>query len=83
MGGKLVTQPQTDAADGAPDNSRYGLGIVIAPDGVLWHNGESGGYHTAFLVSADRDHAIAVACNSNGIEPFQLANDLGQIWQVG
>jgi CubicO group peptidase (beta-lactamase class C family) len=83
VGGKLVTQPQADAAVATPDNSRYGLGIVIAPDGVLWHGGELGGYHTTFLVSADRDHSIAVACNGNGIEPFELADDLRQIWQVG
>jgi CubicO group peptidase (beta-lactamase class C family) len=83
VGGKLVTQPQKDAVDGALDNnSRYGLGIIIGPDGVLWHNGDAGGFHSAFLVSADRDHAIAVACNSNGIEPFDIAHALVRIWQI-
>jgi hypothetical protein len=81
--GLIVTQPQKDAVDGALDNnSRYGLGIIIGPDGVLWHNGDAGGFHSAFLVSADRDHAIAVACNSNGIEPFDIANALVRIWQT-
>jgi CubicO group peptidase (beta-lactamase class C family) len=83
VGGRLVTQPQADAVDGAPDRSRYGLGIIVAPDGVVWHSGDSGGFHTAFVVSADRHHAIAVACNRDGIEPFELANALGQIWQIG
>jgi CubicO group peptidase (beta-lactamase class C family) len=83
VGGKLITQPQKDAVDGALDNnSRYGLGIIIGPDGVLWHNGDAGGFHSAFLVSADRDHAIAVACNSNGIEPFDIAHALVRIWQT-
>ena len=83
MGGKLVTEPENDAATGALADSRYGLGIVIAPDGSLWHDGRSGGFHTAFVVSADLGQAIAVACNSRGIEPFELVDVLGRIWQAG
>ena len=83
VGGKLVTGPENDAATGATADSRYGLGIFIAPDGTLWHDGRSGGFHTAFVVSADRGQAIAVACNSRGIEPFELVDVLGRIWRAG
>ena len=82
VGGELVTKPQTDAVAGADGDSRYGLGILIAPNGVLWHNGIARGFNTEFVVSANRDRAIAVSCNGNGIEPATLVEALGPIWQV-
>ena len=40
------------------------------------------GFNTEFIVSADRDQAIAVACNGTGIEPVTLVETLGAIWEV-
>jgi CubicO group peptidase (beta-lactamase class C family) len=82
VGGDLVTKPQTDAVAVANADSRYGLGIFIARNGVLWHNGIARGFNTEFVISADRDQAIAVACNGTGIEPVTLVETLGAIWQV-
>ncbi len=82
VSGELATEPQTEAAAGAEADSSYGLGIFVASDGRLWHGGESGGFYTAFGVSADRDHAIAVTCNSIALDPWVLFDALVLIWEV-
>ena len=74
------TEPARGAVDGAFDDSHYGLGIMITPDNVLWHGGEAGGFHSIFGISADRETAVAVTCNSISIEPYDIAGPLIEIW---
>lgn len=83
VGGQLVTVPESTAVSGGWENSRYGFGILISSDQTLWHSGDTGGFHTAFIVSADRSWAIAVACNSVGLEPWKILEPLGEIWAAG
>ena len=80
VAGTLVTDPARGSVDGAYDDNDYGLGILIAPDQVLWHDGYAGGFHSIFGVSADREIAIAVTCNSVSIEPSDIAEPLVGIW---
>ena len=55
---------------------------MVTPDGVLWHNGMSGGFHTLFGVSTDRITSIAVTCNGVAIEPFDIVEPLLEIWDT-
>jgi hypothetical protein len=71
------------AVAGAFDDSNYGLGILISEDQALWHTGVTGGFQTAFGVSADRHWSIAVACNSVGIDPWTILDALVPIWIDG
>jgi len=48
----------------------------------LWHNGIARGFNTEFVVSANRDRAIAVACNGNGIEPATLVEALASMFHL-
>ncbi|HEY5978744.1 MAG TPA: serine hydrolase domain-containing protein [Microlunatus sp.] len=80
VGGQLVTAPESTAVSGGFEDSRYGFGILISPDLTLWHSGDTGGFHTAFGVSADRAWALAVACNSVGLDPWTIFEPLGEIW---
>lgn len=82
VGGPLVTEPDPDAADGAYENSRYGLGIFIGEDGELWHDGGTGGFRTAFAISADRTMASSVTCNSIDHDPWKILEELVPIWTV-
>lgn len=80
VAGTLVTDPARGAVAGAFNDSHYGLGILIAADQILWHDGYAGGFHSIFGVSADREIVIAVSCNSVAIEPSDIAEPLVGIW---
>ena len=80
VAGTLVTDPATDAAPGAPENGRYGHGIIISPESFLWHSGDTGGFHTAFGVSPDRHWSGAVSCNAVGLDAWKIFDTLAEIW---
>ncbi len=65
---------------GAPNRSRYGAGIEIAPDGALSHLGGWSGYVTAFGASADRSTVIALSCNTSDLPFDTLTSGLLRIW---
>ena len=54
-----------------------GLGWRIARDGsTRWHNGQTGGYHSALFVNRKLDSAVAVLTNTATGEVDRLAEDL-------
>lgn len=69
-----------DAVYSAAEESSYGAGIFRQQDGTLWHSGAWAGFHTAFLVSADRQRALAVTCLRVELEPWELALQLQDYW---
>ena len=69
-----------DAAVISPDEGSYGAGVVKGADGSLGHTGEWAGFHTTFGVSPDREHAIAVTCLRQELEPWDTAVQISQEW---
>lgn len=69
-----------DAAPGAPEDSRYGAGIIQHPDGWLGHDGSWAGFNTAFLVSGDRQRALALTCLRAEVDPWPTALQLSADW---
>lgn len=67
----------------APDGTRYGRGIVVAPDGSLSHAGGWSGYSTLFGVTADAGTAIAVSCNADSLPIGDIADVLLTTWAGG
>lgn len=65
---------------GAPDGTRYGRGVVVAPDGSLSHAGGWSGYSSLFGVTGDYTTAIAVSCNADDLPIGQVAEALRTIW---
>jgi hypothetical protein len=54
---------QHTKADGS--SSAMGLGWMIAGDGqTRWHNGQTGGSHSALFISRDLKCAVVVLCNT-------------------
>lgn len=64
----------------APDRTRYGRGLVVAPDGALSHAGGWSGYSTLFGVTGDAGTAIAVSCNAEGLPIDEVAAALLDAW---
>ena len=62
----------------APESPRVGLCWIVNPDGKVWHNGQTGGYHS--LISLEQKTKTAVVLLSNSATPvidragFQLHN---------
>lgn len=84
--GAVGGQVLLDAVDegsvptGAPDGSRYGAGIEIAPDDALSHLGGWAGYVTVFGVTGDRTTSLAMSCNSPDVDADQVASGLLAVW---
>jgi CubicO group peptidase (beta-lactamase class C family) len=76
----LNTQRLADAAPGAPEDSRYGAGVIQHPDGWLGHDGNWAGFNTAFLVSGDRQRALALTCLRAELDPWPTAVQLSADW---
>lgn len=81
VGGATLNKRQLAGAEPTGvEDSRYGAGIYAYPDGTLRHGGEYGGFHTVFVVSADRTRALAIACNLAELDASALGNELQSIW---
>lgn len=65
---------------GAPDGSRYGRGVIVAPDGSISHEGGWSGYSTLFGVTGDARTAVAVSCNADGLPISEVAHALLDTW---
>ena len=82
VGGSTLLDAQLNGA--VPTDSgrgdRYGAGIYLLPNGVLFHDGEWGGYVTAFRISKDRLTSVAVSCNTDEQDPAALAESIGKFW---
>ncbi|CQD14554.1 lipoprotein [Mycobacterium lentiflavum] len=59
---------------------RYGAGIFLLANGTLDHDGEWGGFVTAFRVSKDRTTSVAVSCNTDEQDPEALAGAIAKLW---
>ncbi|WAC93944.1 serine hydrolase domain-containing protein [Mycobacterium sp. Aquia_213] len=66
----------TDAGGG----DRYGAGIFLLANGTLDHDGEWGGFVTAFRVSKDRTTSVAISCNTDEQDPEALAGSIAKLW---
>ncbi len=56
-----------------------GLGWHIARDGqTRWHNGQTGGYHSAIFISRELDAGVVVLCNTATGEVDALAESIIQ-----
>ncbi|MFS0701123.1 serine hydrolase domain-containing protein [Cellulomonas sp. 179-A 4D5 NHS] len=77
-----LRQQMTEGAvdTGAPDGTRYGRGIVVAPDGSLSHAGGWSGYSSLFGMTGDYTTAIAVSCNADDLPIAQVAEALRDAW---
>jgi D-alanyl-D-alanine-carboxypeptidase/D-alanyl-D-alanine-endopeptidase len=43
---------------------RVGLAWITTPEGIVWHNGETGGYRTFIGLTADRRHGVVILSNT-------------------
>ncbi len=68
---KLAQQPRFDAD---ANGGKVGLAWHIEPGGVIWHNGQTGGYHS--YIAFDRDKRIGVVVLAN--TSTSLADALGK-----
>ncbi|CCE07999.1 Beta-lactamase precursor [Bradyrhizobium sp. STM 3843] len=53
-------QPRRDA----PNLGRIGLAWMTSANGVVWHNGGTGGYHSFLGMTADRKRGVVVLTNA-------------------
>ena len=88
VGGEGLQQAQLAGAAattlGQPNTSSsevYGAGVLKLADGHLVHDGEYGGFHTWFAISADRGTALAIACNLHDINIESVAGTLHDTWE--
>jgi CubicO group peptidase (beta-lactamase class C family) len=84
-GPALLTRVFDGAQDTGVDSSpwtgaRYGAGIFILLDNRLVHGGSFEGFKSSFIVSPDRQSAVAVLCNRVEGKPEILAEALAFIW---
>lgn len=47
-----------------PDGSKVALGWHISTEGWLWHNGETGGFHSFLAINPDNHTAAVILCNT-------------------
>ena len=59
---------------------RYGAGMFIMADNTLVNNGDFEGFRSQFIVSPDRQSAVAVLCNRAESKPDILTEGLAFIW---
>lgn len=58
---RLAITPQRSLADGGPE---IGLAWIVHSNGTLFHNGQTGGYHSFIGIRPDRGTALVVLGNS-------------------
>jgi CubicO group peptidase (beta-lactamase class C family) len=51
-----------------PDGSKIGLAWIVEPDGAVWHNGQTGGYHSFLGLRPDAGKAVVILTNSSNGE---------------
>jgi D-alanyl-D-alanine-carboxypeptidase/D-alanyl-D-alanine-endopeptidase len=67
---ELAWKQQRDADKSGP---AMGLGWMIAGDGqTRWHNGGTGGFHTAIFINRELKAAAIVLCNTSVDQPIDL-----------
>jgi serine-type D-Ala-D-Ala carboxypeptidase/endopeptidase len=57
---QLAHQPRSDATK----NIRIGLAWMTTDKGIVWHNGETGGYRSFLGFTADGQHGIVILSNT-------------------
>jgi len=63
----------------AKDDFAMGLGWHVARDGATrWHNGQTGGYHSAIFVNRQLNTAVVLLTNTATMEVDQLAQSIVQ-----
>jgi CubicO group peptidase (beta-lactamase class C family) len=71
---EFAWKQQRDADASGP---AMGLGWMIAADGqTRWHNGQTGGSHSAIFINRELDRSIVVLCNTAVSDVDQLAMQL-------
>jgi CubicO group peptidase (beta-lactamase class C family) len=71
---ELAWRQQRDADASGP---AMGLGWMIAGDGqTRWHNGQTGGSHSAIFINRESNCAVVVLCNTAVTEVDQLVMQL-------
>lgn len=66
----VVAPPDGPAGDAIRFAIEHGLGWVTAPDGAIWHNGGTGGFHSMLL--ADRENARGAVAMVNSADLPEL-----------
>jgi serine-type D-Ala-D-Ala carboxypeptidase/endopeptidase len=57
---KLAQQPRSDMTK----TMRIGLAWMTTKNGIIWHNGETGGYRSFLGFTADRRHGVVILSNT-------------------
>jgi hypothetical protein len=52
----------------------------VLANGTLDHDGQWGGFVTAFRVSKDRTTSVAISCNTDEQDPETLADSIARLW---
>jgi CubicO group peptidase (beta-lactamase class C family) len=73
---QLAGAVPTDSGDG----DKYGAGIFLQANGTLAHDGDWGGFVTAFWMSKDRTTSVAISCNTDEQDPVALAGSIAKLW---
>jgi D-alanyl-D-alanine-carboxypeptidase/D-alanyl-D-alanine-endopeptidase len=58
---EFAQAPRSDAFK----TSRIGLAWMTSPSGIMWHNGETGGYRSYLGFTADRRHGVVILSNTS------------------
>ncbi|MDT5115074.1 MAG: hypothetical protein QOE30_813 [Mycobacterium sp.] len=82
VGGSTLLDDQLSGAvlTDSGGGDRYGAGIFVLANGTLDHDGEWGGFVTAFRVSKDRTKSVAISCNTDEQDPEALADSIARLW---
>jgi CubicO group peptidase (beta-lactamase class C family) len=82
VGGEALLKAQLSGAvlTDAGGGDRYGAGIFLLANGTLDHDGEWGGFVSAFRVSKDRTTSVAISCNTDEQDPEALAGAIAKLW---
>jgi CubicO group peptidase (beta-lactamase class C family) len=67
----LTQKPQRDIGTGPP--GKVGLAWHINPDGVIWHNGQTGGFHAFVGFHPSLQVGVVLLANGGGMELDELA----------
>jgi CubicO group peptidase (beta-lactamase class C family) len=73
----LVDTHEVTALETAIPGHRMTRGWIAAPDGWLWHNGGTGGYHVFVGVDPERDRGVVVLTNLSQAHPSNATEDGG------
>jgi CubicO group peptidase (beta-lactamase class C family) len=82
VGGSTLLDAQLSGAvlTDSGGGDRYGAGIFVLANGTLDHDGDWGGFVTAFRVSKDRTTSVAISCNTDEQDPEALADSIARLW---